>query len=63
MASAYSRYKRKVIKQKLKEQFSDKVINEMRDSFLNPTEEQLEELSKKISEFVKEGQEKDKEEE
>lgn len=56
---AIKKHRRKQIKEGLAKQRADKTVNGLRDMFVNPTEEQLDELSEAIADIVLE--EKDEE--
>ena len=46
MANSYTRYRNKRIKEEMAKQRADKMIDEMRESFVNMSEEELDELER-----------------
>ena len=54
---AIKKLRRQKIKQQLKEQKAAKVTNELKDEFVNMSEEQLDELSKEIASIIEEEKE------
>lgn len=57
MANSYTRYRNKRIKEEMAKQRADKVIDEMRESFVNMSEEELDELAQAIREIASEKEE------
>lgn len=60
---AIKKLRRQKIKQQLKEQKADKTVNELKDKFTNPTEEELQELSEAIANIVLDEEKEEKDEE
>lgn len=57
MANSYTRYRNKRIKEEMAKQRADKMIDEMRESFVNMSEEELDELAQAIRELASEKEE------
>ena len=58
---AIKKLRRQKIKEGLAKQRADKTVDGLRDMFVNPTEEQLDELSKVIADIALEEEEKEEE--
>ena len=56
---AIKKLRRQKIKQKLKEQKAAKVTNELKDGFVNMSEEQQDELAQAIADIVEEEKEEE----
>ena len=56
---AIKKLRRQKIKQQLKEQKAKKVTNELKDEFVNMSEEQQDELAKAIADIVEEEKEEE----
>ena len=56
---AIKKLRRQKIKQQLKEQKAKKVTNELKDGFVNMSEEQQDELAKAIADIVEEEKEEE----
>lgn len=53
MANAnYKKYRKNRIKQQLNEQRAKKVTEELRESFVNMTDEEVDEMAKRLSELL-----------
>ena len=53
MANAnYKKYRKNRIKQQLNEQRAKKVTDELRESFVNMTDEEVDEMAKRLSELL-----------
>ena len=62
MANANTRYRRQVIKKKMKEQKASKITSSLKDYFVNLTEEQSLELAESIHAILNEPKLEEKEE-
>lgn len=60
---AVKKLRKQKIKEGLAKQRADKTVDGLRDIFVNPTEEQLDELSKAIADIALEEEEKEEEKE
>ena len=60
---AVKKLRKQKIKEGLAKQRADKTVDRLRDIFVNPTEEQLDELSKAIADIALEEEEKEEEKE
>lgn len=59
---AIKKLRRQKIKEGLAKQRADKTVNGLRDMFVNPTEEQLDELSQAIADIALEEKDEEKDE-
>lgn len=59
---AVKKLRKQKIKEGLAKQRADKTVDGLRDMFVNPTEEQLDELSKAISDIALEEKDEEKDE-
>ena len=59
---AVKKLRRQKIKEGLAKQRADKTVDGLRDMFVNPTEEQLDELSKAIADIALEEKDEEKDE-
>lgn len=59
---AVKKLRKQKIKEGLAKQRADKTVNGLRDMFVNPTEEQLDELSQAIADIVLEEKDEEKDE-
>lgn len=63
MSNAASRWRRKRVKEEMAKKRAEKTIDAVKDKFINPTEEELEELSQAIADIIEESKEEEKESE
>ena len=56
---AIKKLRRQKIKQQLKEQKANKVTNELKDGFVNMSEEEMDELAQAIADIVEEEKEEE----
>ena len=52
MSNSVSRYRRKVVKQKMREKHADEATKELKDKLVNMSEEELDELAERVAEAV-----------
>jgi hypothetical protein len=52
MSNSISRYRRKVVKQKMREKHADEATKELKDKLVNMSEEELDELAERVAEAV-----------
>lgn len=52
MSNSVSRYRRKVVKQKMREKHADEATKELKDKLVNMSEEELDELAERVAEVV-----------
>lgn len=52
MSNSISRYRRKVVKQKMREKHADEATKDLRDKLVNMSEEELDELAERVAEAV-----------
>ena len=52
MSNSVSRYRRKVVKQKMREKHADEATKELKDKLVNMPEEELDELAERVAEAV-----------
>lgn len=57
MSNSMSRYKRKRVKEEMAKKRAEKTVGEMKEAFVNMTEEQVEELAEAILEIENEEKE------
>ena len=58
MASAYTRYKKKRIKEIMLKNATNNIINNLEEMIVNPTEDDFKEITEAIAEMVSESSEK-----
>ena len=52
MSNSISRYRRKVVKQKMREKHADEATKELKDKLVNMSEEELDELAERVADAV-----------
>ena len=52
MSNSISRYRRKVVKQKMREKHADEATKELKDKLVNMSEEELDELAERVANAV-----------
>ena len=52
MSNSVSRYRRKVVKQKMREKHADEATKELKDKLVNMSEEELDELAERVADAV-----------
>jgi hypothetical protein len=52
MSNSISRYRRKVVKQKMREKHADETTKELKDKLVNMSEEELDELAERVADVV-----------